>query len=87
MRSAYYQGISTEGRKPDAHFVTSDARMHNLAESLIVEPSVRKPRDAKVGSVNGGAPRRDPVLVAITLETRSASCYGRRCESANSNGY
>jgi hypothetical protein len=87
MCRTYYQGIGAEDRKPDAHFVTADARMNDLAESLIIKAGVRKPWHAKVGSMNGGAPSRDPVLVAILLETRSVSGYGSRCESANCNGY
>jgi len=83
VRRTYYHGIGAEGRKPDTHLVASDARVHDLAQSLIVEAGVRQSRDSKVRRVQSGAPCPDPVFVATLPETSRVGGYGGTRQSTN----
>ena len=74
MRRADDQAIGPEGGQPHAHLTAADARVHDLAQSLIVEAGVRESGDAEVRLVQRGAPGPDPVCII----TFGAGSRGRR---------
>src|SRR5215831_17682497 len=62
MRRSNHQGTRAECRQPHTYPRASDADVHDLTQSLIVETWIRQSRDAEVRLMQCVAPGPDPVF-------------------------
>ena len=69
MRRADNQAIGFERGQPHTHLTAAYARVNDLAQSLIVEASVRQARNAEVWLVQRGTPGRHPFVTSLAIGT------------------
>src|SRR5687767_14982038 len=83
VRRTNIEPAGAKRRQPHPHAIAANAGVHNLAQSLVVEASVRQLRGAGAWLDECRAPGSDPTIVALRLAVESCQ---DECDSRENGG-